>query len=73
MTVKYKDSIDSDELAYLMDKALRSDAAELSTSASKLNEGLNCLSEAASILETINEKKAAEAITVLIEKIAGVK
>jgi len=71
MTVPYKNRNDADELAYLMDRALRADEAEHATGANRIQEGVTCLSKAASILEHLNEKKAAEAITVLLEKMAG--
>ena len=67
----FKDTIDANELALLMDKALRADEMETVTGASSIEEGLECLSKAASILEHLHEKEAAEAVTVLIEKMAG--
>jgi hypothetical protein len=71
MTVPYKNRNDADEIAYLMDRALRAGEAEYATGANHIQEGINCLSKAASILEHLNEKRAAEAITVLLEKMAG--
>lgn len=71
MTVPYKNKNDADELAYLMDQALRADEAEFATGANHIQEGMSCLSKAASILEHLNEKRAAEAVTVLIEKMTG--
>jgi hypothetical protein len=71
MATPYKTLSVADELAYLMDKELKSEAAENSTGANKLQEGLNCLHKAAGMLEHLREHKAAEAITVIIEKMAG--
>jgi flagellin-specific chaperone FliS len=71
MTVPYKNKNDADELAYLMDKALRADEAEVAIGSNNITEGIDCLSKAANILEHLNEKQAAEAITVLIEKMVG--
>lgn len=71
MTVPYKSV--SDELAILMDQVLKSDENESKTGANRINEGLYCLDKAAGIFEHLHEKEAAEAITIIIEKMSGVK
>ena len=73
MTVHYKNSDFSNELAFLMKKELEKEAAEESTSAEKITNGLNCLNKAASIFEDLQHVKTAEAITTLLEKLTGEK
>jgi len=61
----------ADELAILMDRALKAEAADKDTNAGNISEGLTCLTRAADILEGLQERQASEAITVIIEKLAG--
>jgi len=54
-----------------MDRALKAEAADKDTNAGNISEGLTCLTRAADILEGLQERQASEAITVIIEKLAG--
>lgn len=69
--IPYRTNSTADELAVLMDRALRSKAAGNDTNADNINQSLICLARAADILEGLQEHKASEAITVIIEKLAG--
>jgi len=59
------------DLASLMDKQLRSEAADNSTKAKLIEGALEDLSKAAEIFDSLQDKQASEAITVLLEKMAG--
>ncbi len=69
--IPYKTNNSSLELAELMNRALSKEAQERETNSDKISEGLQDLIEAASILEDLKEKYAAEAVTLIIEKLAG--
>lgn len=71
--IPYRTNNTADELAILMDRALKTEAAEKETNAGNINEGLVCLTRAADILEGLQDREASEAITVIIEKLAGEK
>lgn len=73
MSVFYKSQDSSEELAQLMKRELNKEAAEKTTNTDKLSEGISCLYKAASKLEELHELKAAEAITLILEKLSGEK
>jgi len=61
----------NDELALSMGKLLKSDEAESKIHADKILYALSSLEKAASIFDDIGDHNEAEAITKIIEKIAG--
>jgi len=69
--IPYKTNKSSLELEELMFRALNKEASERETHSDKISEGLNYLAEAATILEGLKNKHASEAITLIIEKMAG--
>jgi hypothetical protein len=68
---QYKTKQASDDLACLMDRYMRTDAAEEETKAGYISEAISCISRAAEIFDGLNDVQASEAITVLLEKMAG--
>lgn len=69
MTVFYKQG--TDDLAILMQKHLMSDKIEKQTNSEKISEAIDCMMKAAEIFESLQDKQASEAITVILEKMAG--
>jgi flagellin-specific chaperone FliS len=70
MTIFYKNTNSSEELAFEMNKTLK--LAENNIECTKMQESIDCLNKAAEILEHLQNKKASEAITVILEKLAGI-
>jgi hypothetical protein len=66
--IPYKLNNTSD-VAQLMDRYLRIEASD--TRANDLSEALDCIGRAAEIFDGLQDVQASEAITVLIEKLAG--
>lgn len=67
----YKGIKTSDELAFLMHKSMEADAANQATGADKVSEAIDCMVKAAEILEGLQDRYSAEAITLILEKMAG--
>lgn len=67
----YKGIKTSDELAYLMHQQMSSEAENQATGSVKVSEAVDCMVKAAEILESLNDHQASEAITVILEKMAG--
>jgi flagellin-specific chaperone FliS len=69
--VHYKTKQSSEDLASLMDRYLRSEAAEEETKAGNISDAIDYISRAGEIFDGLNDVQASEAITVLLEKMAG--
>jgi hypothetical protein len=69
MTVFYKQG--TDDLAILMQKYLMSEDVEKETNSEKISEAVDYMMKAAEIFESLQDKQASEAITVILEKMAG--
>lgn len=71
MTKPYTKTSSAEELADLMDKQLKQEQDIVQFAAIK--NGIEKLNKAAGILEHLQQHRASEAITVILEKLAGVK
>ena len=69
MTVFYKQG--TDDLAILMQKYLMSEDVEKETNSEKISEAVDYMMKAAEIFDSLQDKQASEAITVILEKMAG--
>lgn len=69
MTVFYKQG--TDDLAILMQKYLMSEDVEKETNSEKISEAVDYMMKTAEIFESLQDKQASEAITVILEKMAG--
>lgn len=69
MTVFYKQG--TDDLAILMQKYLMSEDVEKETNSEKISEAIDYMMKTAEIFESLQDKQASEAITVILEKMAG--
>lgn len=69
MTVFYKQG--TDDLAILMQQYLMSENVEKQTNSEKISEAVDCLMKAAEIFESLQDRQASEAVTVILEKMAG--
>lgn len=69
MTVFYKQG--TDDLAILMQKYLMSEDVEKETNSEKISEAIDYMMKAAEIFDSLQDKQASEAITVILEKMAG--
>lgn len=67
----YKSIKGSDELAFLMHKSMETDSIHREAGSDKVSEAIDCMIKAADILEGLQDGNSAEAITLILERMAG--